>query len=316
MRIFRHLGLLISLLLVSIIFLGSQAAWAQQLAPATITAFEVTTVDGKPVRDAPLMAGATYRVNFTIEVAAGLKEKCVLATSLLRSSGTDRFWTLKGSYAGIEPATWQPGQASFPFNAVEGTAQLVLEGTVPADYVSESLPSGQSLHLSKPLTLVGLSLESGAVVVDRQLEVIDSSIEEYRNSLNAKKLLLADTAADPAYSNLVKALVASAEAEANMGYTDLAMTTLKAIPASGWVEPRGSTFYQWIIIGVLALLAAMSVFMLLRTRGEMSFIKRQTDNQAKNLQILAKKASRIGDSALTAGIEQVRKELQQSAGGD
>ena len=65
-------------------------------------------------------------------------------------------------------------------------------------------------------------IPSGAVVVDRQLEVIDSSIEEYRNALNGKKLLLADTAADPAYSNLVKALVASAEAEANMGYTDLA----------------------------------------------------------------------------------------------
>jgi hypothetical protein len=47
----------------------------------------------------------------------------------------------------------------------------------------------------------------------------------------------------------------------------------------------------------------------------MGFLKSQADSQARNLQVLARKASRTGDSSLTAGIEQVRKELEQNLGG-
>jgi len=315
MCIYWRLRFIISLALVGVVAFGSARADAQQIAPATITAFEVTTLDGKLVKDVPLMAGATYKVSFTIEAAAGLKEKGVLKTSLTRASGSDRFWTLKGNYPGIDSASWQPGQSTLLFDAVEGKAQLELEGSVPADFVSESLPNGQKLHLSKKIVILELSLESGTVVVDRQLEVIDSYIEEYRDALSAKKELLEDIIAEPAYADLVKALVASAEAEANVGYTDLALETLKSIPGSGWVGPRGSTSYQWIIVGILAVVMAVSVLLLVRARTETGFLKRQTDGQAKRLQILAMKASRIGDSALTEGIEQVRKELEQSAGG-
>jgi hypothetical protein len=313
--IYRNVWLFISILLISLVALASQPAEAQELAPATITEFQITTLDNKPVRDTPLMAGATYRVNFIIEAAAGLKEKCILKTDLIRSSSSDRFWTLNGDYPGIDSKSWQPGQQSISFNPVAGQAQLELEGTIPEDYVSETLPDGQVLHLAKEIALVELSLESGTVVADRQLEVIDSSIEEYRNALGAKNLLVTNMTADPAYTNLAKAVVASAEADAKVGYTDLAMETLNAIPDSGWVQPRGSTSYQWIILGALVVVAGVSIFLLMRARGESGFLKRQTDSQAKRLQILAMKASRIGDPALTEGIEQVRKELEQAVGG-
>ncbi len=317
MRIFRVLWLLTSVLLLSLFALGSLPVGAAQLAPATITSFDVTTIDGKSVKDAPLMAGATYKFNFTLEVAAGLKENCILNTSLTRSPGLDRYWTMKGNYPGIDNTSWQPGQKGFSFNAVAGTAQLELIGSIPADYVTEKLANGQTLHMSKKMPVIELSLESGLVVADRQLEVIDSSIEEYRNALNAKKLLLTNMVADPAYSDLIKVLVANSEALGNAGYTDLAMSTLKAIPTSGWVAPQSSpTYYQWIIVGILAILAGICGFMLMKTRNEIGFIKRQADSQAKSLQILAKKASRIGDSTLTAGIEQVRKELEESIGGN
>src|SRR5512139_516331 len=116
----RRILLFASVLLASAVLFGAGRVQAQQLAPATITGVEVTTVDGKAVRDAPLMAGATYRISFTIEVAAGLKEAAVLKTSLDRASGSDRFWTLKGDYPGIDAASWQPGQATLSFDAVPG----------------------------------------------------------------------------------------------------------------------------------------------------------------------------------------------------
>jgi hypothetical protein len=192
---------------------------------------------------------------------------------------------------------------------------MELVGSVPSDYATESLPNGQTLHLTKKIPIVALSLESGTVIADRQLDVIDSSVQEYLSALSARQTLVTDMNADPAYSNLAKALLTSAEAEASAGQTDLAMETLKAIPSSGWIEPRGSTYFQWIIIGILAVLLAGSAFMLIKARGELNFFRRQTDSQAKSLQVLAKKASRVGDPALTAGIEQMRKELEQSIGG-
>jgi hypothetical protein len=315
MYIFWRLRFIISLALVGVVAFGSARADAQQIAPARITEFMVTTLDGKVVGDTPLMAGAAYNITLTIEVAAGLKEEGVIKTSLTRTSGSDRFWSLKGTYPGIDSASWQPGQSALSFDAVEGKVQLELQGSVPSDYVSERLPDGQELHLSKNIAVVELSLASGTVIEDRQLEVIDRSIEEYRNALSNKKELLAETVADPAYIDLVRALIASAEAEANVGYTDLALDTLKAIPASGWVAPSGSASYQWIIVGVLAAVMLASVLLFARARSETSFLKRQTDDQAKHLQILAMRASRIGDSALTQGIEQVRRELEQTGGG-
>lgn len=316
MRKIGHLWLFFSLLIISLVFLGPQPAGAQQLAPASITEFAVTTMDGKPVRDDLLMAGATYKINFTIQAASGIKEKCVLKTDLARANGLDHFWTLKGIYPGIDSTTWQPGQSTLTFIPAEGSAQLVLEGTVPEDFVLETLPDGTSLHLAKNITLLELSLESsGTVIANRQLEVIDSSIEEFRNVLSEKQGLLTTMTADPAYVDLARALVTSAETQAKLGQIDLATETLNALPESGWIKPQGSTFYQWIIAGVLGIIAAAAVFLLLKTRSEMGFLKSQADSQARNLQVLARKASRTGDSSLTAGIEQVRKELEQTLGG-
>jgi len=315
MCIMRRILYFVSFLLVSFSSFGLVSAQDKQLVPATITNVEVTTVDGKSVKDTPLMAGATYKVTFSIEVAAGLKEQAILKTSLTRAPDSDRFWTLKGDYSGIDAMSWQPGQSTLYFDAILGKAQLELEGSVPEDYVAETLSTGEVLHVSKGISILELSLESGTVVSDIQLEVIDGSIEEYRSVLSAKNELLADINADPAYASLVEALVASAEAQASVGYTDFALETLKAIPNSGWVSPRASSSYQWIIVGVLAVIALTLSFLLIKARSETGFIKRQTDGQAKRLQILALKASRIGDSGLTEGIEQVRKELQESAGG-
>lgn len=317
MHTFKYLCLLGSLLLVILIASDFHPAEAQQLAPATISNLKITTLDNRPVDGTSLMAGATYKIDFTMAVAAGLKENCTLTTSLTRASGSDRFWTLNNSYAGIDSSTWQPGEQTITFNAVQGTAQMELEGSVPADYTTQSLSDGQTLHIAKNIPVVTLSLGSGTVVANQQMEVIDSSIENFNSALSAKQGLVTTTKADPAYVSLVKALLTSAQAEAAAGRTDVAMQTLNAIPTSGWIQPpSGSTSYQWIIMGILAVLLAACVFLLIKARNELSFFRRQTDSQARNLQILAKKASRVGDPSLSAGIEQMRKEMEHSIGGN
>jgi hypothetical protein len=315
MYMLRRALFFLSLLLVGGAALLPAYVQAQQLAPATITDIQVTTVDGKAVKDTPLMAGGTYKVSFVIEAAPGLKERAVLKTALVRAPGSDRFWTLKGTYPGIDAATWQPGASTISFDAVAGKAQLQLEGSVPQDYVAGTSPDGQALHAAREIALLELSLQSGPVVGALKLEVIDSTIEEFRSVLSAKKQLVAGMNADQSYINMAQAVVASAEAQAKVGYTDRALDSLKSIPTSGWAAPQASTSYLWIIIGVLGVIAAGLAFLSIRARNETGFVKRQTDGQAKRLQILAIKASRTGDSSLTDGIEQVRKELEQCAGG-
>ncbi len=305
----------ITLLLIGMASFVASDVQAQQLAPATITQYAITTVDGKVVREAPLMVGATYKISFTVEVAAGLKEMCVLKTYLDRAAGSDRFWTLKNDYAGIDADSWQPGNSTLGFDAVSGSAQLELIGSVPENYVTEILSNGQNLHVAKDIAMIELSLASGQVIGDVKLEAIDSSIEDYRSLLSEKKELLAEMNADPAYTRLAEALITSSEAQASVGYLETATETLKAIPNSGWANPQASTSYQWIIIGILAVAAVVCGFFLIKARNEAGFIKRQTDGQAKRLQILALKAKRIGDSSLTESLEQVSKELQQAGGG-
>ncbi|MBI2854179.1 MAG: hypothetical protein HYX87_04570 [Chloroflexi bacterium] len=280
--------------------------------PVRISSFEISTVDGKSVKDAPLMAGAMYKVQLTIEVGPGIKDKGLLKTGLAISG--DRYWTLNGKYSGIDTATWRPGQAELSFEAIEGIVQLQLQGMVPPDFVTADLPNGGQLHTARPISLVRLSLGSGNVLDDRSQEVIDTAIEKYRSTLAAKAAMVDKTTADPRYVDFVTAVMTKAKAEAASGYTEQATEVLQAIPNSDWISPQGSTTLQWILAGVFLLAALFLAFLLMRARADASFVRQQADEQAKKLELLAAKASRTGDTALSNEITRVRQDLEEVGG--
>ncbi len=293
----------------------SQAASAQEVTAAQITAFEVIGPDGKTIGDEPLRAGAVYKVNLTVKVAAGINDRAVLKTNLVRPAGADRFWTLKVPYKGIDTNTWQPGLPELRFQAIEGEVNLELQGAVPADYVSTKLANDDVLHKAKSIALVELSLASGKVLETKGHEAIDNSIDAYRKALGTVNDSLKTAKADTKYVELVRSVTRQAQASGDNGYTERAVAILAAIPpAAGWAMPRGSSLFLWIIFAVLGVLALLFGFLTMRYRGETGLVKSQVDEQAKRLELLAAKANRIGDTQLGNDINKVKSELEGLAG--
>jgi hypothetical protein len=302
---------LVSVLLGSI-FVGHRQAEAQ-VVPVKVTSFQVSSVDGRAVGAQPLMAGATYRVSFTLEVAAGVRDRITLKTDMSRVS--DRYWSLSGNYSGIDVRTWQPGQAELSFNPVEGRAQMELQGSISDVFVQVKSPSGEILHVSKSISLLQVSLPNSRIVENRTQEVIDRSIETYRAVLASKQqTLAANNSTDQRFVRLVQAMIAGAKGEADRGYTESATSLLNAIPDSGWIGPKASTWYQWVIIGILAVIAIVLGMSVFRGRTNLDFAKRRVDEQAKRLEILSSRAKGIGDIRLSEEIGRVKKDLEEISG--
>ena len=301
----------ISLVLSSVLVRAQKAE--AQVVPIKVSSFEVTTLDGRSVGTQPLMAGATYQIAFTLQIAAGIKDKAILKTGLSRTG--DRFWSFSGNYSGIDVNTWQPGQPEISFDTIEGKVQMKVQGSVPQDFVEVTGPNGEQYHISKPISLLRVSLPGGRVLEDKTQEVVDKSIEAYRTLLNEKQKLLAENStADKRYVSLVAAIVAVSETEAQHGYVEGATDLLQAIPQSGWIEPQRSSSYQWIIVGALALISAALLLVYLRSRSELEFARRRADEEAKRLEILASRARGIGDAKLSDEINKVKDNLEGMSG--
>jgi len=299
-------------ILLGSLFLVSGTVNAQEAVPIRIASFQINTLDGKSVMGQTLMAGASYKVVFTLEVAAGIKDRGILTTGLSRLG--DHYWSLKNQYPGIDPSTWQPGQDQINFDTIAGIVQLELQGTVPDDYVVSHTSSGDTLHISKQIPLLMLSLPGGQILGNETVEVIDNSIETYRNVLQDKQNLVDKANADTRYIDLVKAMIATSKSESSSGYTDAATTTLGAIPASGWIVPQSSSFFQWIIVGILAILAVVFLLLLFRSRTEITFIRKRVDDQAKRLEIMVARVRGLGDSKLAGEIDKVKQDLEETSG--
>jgi hypothetical protein len=300
--------LLVGVTLLGIFYGGAKSVSAQPQA-VQISSFQITTLDGTSIDNQNLMAGATYNIKFTLEIAAGINNQIVLTTDLVAYS--DHFWSLDAPYGGINTSTWQPGQSEISFNAVQGTAQFELKGTVPTDYVLTSLPTGETLHVSKPINLIQLSLTGGSTLDNRTQEVVDSSISTYQSTLANTQSLLKNSKADSRYIQLVSAIVTAAQKEGDAGYTERATTMLKSIPSSGWIQSQSSNLFLWIIIGILALLMLIGFFLMYKARSDVNFIKKKADEQAKRLEILASRVRGIGDTALAGEITKVKQDLEE-----
>ena len=301
------------LLLVGAVLLGLFSGGMQSVSAAPqavqISSFHITTLDGKSVDNQTLMAGATYNIKFTLEIASGINNKVVLKTDLIKTG--DHLWSLDAPYQGIDTTTWQPGQSEISFNAIQGTAQFELQGSVPANYVLVALQNGETLHISKPISLVQVSLAGDSTLDDRTQNVIDLSIGTYQSALADTESLLKTSKADSRYIELVNTLVSSAQKEGNAGYTDRATAMLQSVPKSGWIPQQSSNVFLWVIIGILAVLTLAGFFLMYKARGDLNFVKKRTDEQAKRLEIIASRVRGIGDATLAGEITKVKQGLEE-----
>jgi hypothetical protein len=310
MRLTRYLS---SLLLIISVFLGFFFAEIQSVnaepQPVQISSFHVTTLDGKSVDNQTLMAGQAYNIKFTLEIASGINNKVVLKTELLPSG--DHYWSLDSSYKGINADTWQPELSAISFDAIQGTIQLELQGSIPTNYALMTLPTGEDLHISKSISLIRLFLDSDAMLDNKTQQVIDTSIDTYESTFANSQSLLKDSKADSHYLELVKALVLSAQKEGDAGYTDRATAMLQSVSKSGLMAQQSSYVFSWVIIGILAVSTLTGFFIVYKSQRNLSFIKKKTDIQAKRLEFLASRLQGTGDTTIVGEITKVKQYLEK-----
>ena len=302
-----------SLLFAGLVLLGLFSLGLQPVNAAPqavqISSFHVTTLDGKSVDNQTLMAGATYNIKFTMEIASGINNKVVLKTDLIKTG--DHLWSLDAAYQGIDTTTWQPGQSEISFNAIQGTAQFELQGSVPTTYVLVALQNGETLHVIKPISLVQFSLTGDSTLDNKTQKVIDTSIDTYQSTLANTQSLITNSSADSRYVELVKTIVSSAQNEGDAGYTDRATAMLQSVPKSGWIPQQSSNMFLWVIVGILAVLTAAGFFLMYKAQSNLSFVKKRTDEQAKRLEILSSRVRAIGDTTLAGEITKVKQDLEE-----
>ncbi|MDY6911377.1 MAG: hypothetical protein SVM79_03340 [Chloroflexota bacterium] len=334
---------IIPLLIFSLLLMGSlglmvKPAQAQGVT-AQITDLKITTIDGREVSE-PLISGVAYNVRFTIEVGVGILEKGVLTTDMALSG--DRYWTLDGEYPGIDTSTWQPGQETLIFDLEQGTANLILTGLVPEE--TTTIPVGpisdetsgtatqtsgtatqtsvEMLHRAGSIRLMEFSLESGQSLDVRTAEVIDNSIETYRDTLASRQALVAEIESVPEYIALVNGIIAQSQSIAGVGYTDRAIAMLQTIPESGWAAPviepeepeESSSMLFIIVITVLGVIAIIAIILFLRSKADASFVKQRADDEARKLDIMSARISKIGEKSLASDITQIKESLESISG--
>ncbi|MFQ5826226.1 MAG: hypothetical protein ACE5IA_02610 [Dehalococcoidia bacterium] len=285
---------------------------AQTVKPAAISAFSVTTKDGADVTDKTLMAGATYKVDFTLTVAEGLKDRLTMDTGLQKTG--DIYWRLGSEYPGIDTETWQPGQSAIAFEAVAGEARFSLTGVVPSDYAIQQRPNGDVLHKAKSIRLVALSLASGVLVEQREAVVIDQSIDNFLKALRAKGELLQGTGTQPVFAELVRSNLRVAQSQGDSGYIDGAMEILGAVPDRGWPAPQRSEIILFAAAGGIGLLAFIFLLLFFRARAGSGFVRQRVVEQVRKLDLTEAKVIKTGDSVLAREIGEIKTELEKISG--
>ncbi|MEE8470527.1 MAG: hypothetical protein V3S51_04285, partial [Dehalococcoidia bacterium] len=229
---------------VSGMLLGTATTYAQGPSPAVISSYTITDVGGSDVTEGPLMSAATYTVSLEINIGFDLPDTRLSLSTAMDKVG-DVYWSLTNDFPGIDTATWQPGLATIEFDAVSGTAQFTVKGSVPSDFTTELLSNNDYLRFTESISLVELSLApDGALLDDLPVEVVDQDILDYRDMLDEKQSLLQNTAPDLTYAALASDVITFAENLSSKGYVEYASDLLNALPESAEDFPTIEEYEQ------------------------------------------------------------------------
>ena len=291
-------------ILVAILLAASSLVYAIPSAQAQVVPAQISEYKISPKPDNFLISGVDYKVEFTLDIAAGIGGNLVLETDLERS--TDRFWELKTrDYEGVNLQSWKPGQNTISFNAAAGTPTFVLTGYVPADATTNILQHPTSgtitLHWPGTLCMLSFSLESGDVLEKLNADVIDDSILRYNDKIKNWSQALNE---NPDLKKEIEKL-------ADAGYTDQAIAILDTIPRSGWGTSDDSSTILYIVLAVIAVIAVAAIVVTLRSRSTIGFVKQRVVDQADKLDLVESRLHKLGEKSLINDVTQIRDSLRE-----
>ena len=253
-------------------------------------------------------------VTVTINVAtSNPSSSLTLSTSMAHSSTLDYYWQYDVT-AGYNLGSFNPNSPSFSFTQAAGTLTISCHGEAVGQ-VAQTV-DGITLHIPVPLTLISLTDPSGATLDAINLNITDSSINNYNTLLSEKQSQLASlrsSGVDPGYVEVFSNVVSQSQAIADQGLTDYAASMLNGLNVA---NPPASATLQILFIPLIAVFAVIAVilgYMFMRVRSRVSYFQLVVEDQIKDLEGLTLRASKI-DRTMASNLDSVKDRLKRLVG--
>ena len=260
-------------------------------------------ISDEPTILAPVISGEPLKVTFTVNVFTSGSGNLKLATYMQKPSSGPYWELVPGDYD--LGTSFTPNAASMEFAWEKGTFEMICYG--------------QATRVTRAtnVTLVQLSSAGAADILDAiQVTVLTTGADEFQNLYDQKEDKLQDlinSGVAAGYITMYGNMLNQSKALVGKGYVNEAIALLNAIPSSG--EPIGSALEMIMIpaIGITAAAAVIFAFMFLRARGKNSYVQLVIEDQIKDLEGLALRASRV-DRTISSSLQNIKDRLTDLVG--
>jgi hypothetical protein len=268
------------------------------------------------VQNAPVLAGAEYRLSFVINVRQTVDNAVLelnLSESILKKSETV-FWDVETVDLPLTK-DFNPTERIIRFNHTQGIYRLTVVGEI--DRTLTTAGSGVVFHKPVDLTLISLIGPAHSLYDEIKVNVIDNRIDDYRRLLSLKEAELAQyrqTSVDPAYVQLYEKFLNIAKSEAELGLVDNAINLMNNLQVEAPpVETGPSWQEQYFLpaVGGLAALFIISAVLFMRARSKQGFVTMMVEDQIRELEALQSRASRI-DRSLAQRLQEINDRLKEA----
>jgi len=268
------------------------------------------------VQNAPVLAGAEYRLSFLINVRQTVDNAVLelrLSESILKKSETV-FWDVETVDLPLTKDS-APTERIIRFNHTEGMYRLTVVGEI--DRTLTTAGSGVVFHKPVDLTLITLIGPAQTLYDEINVNAIDNRIDDYRRLLSLKEAELAqyrETSVDPAYVQLYEKFLNIAKSEAELGLVDNAINLMNNLQVEAPpVETGPSWQEQYFLpaVGGLAALFIISTVLFMRARSKQGFVTMMVEDQIRELEALQSRASRI-DRSLAQRLQEINDRLKEA----
>lgn len=299
-------------------FLVMSSTSASAAVPRVPHFSDLTIVDlnGVDWTNKTLVAGGEYVVRFTVVVEVAQPEtELVIGTTLIKTKSV--YWNLENQYPGIDTSTWRPGLNTFIFTALEGRANLTLEGRVPDDVTLVPVDEQLTLHREIDLTILTVSLaETGEVLDSKRSTITDGELMAFETEFQGKTSALSNAIVDRRYREFYRDMLSTASRLRAFGDLEKATQLLDSLPGPSQFIPPAETGLTFVFT-TIGLGAAAVILAVLWNRGR-SFVHytyRQVGDKSKELDLILIKLNRM-DKSIADEVTKVKDDLDQLSRGE
>ena len=281
------------------------------------TVLEWDSESDELLQNAPILAGAEYKITFTLNVRQTVDNALLDLTlsSFMELDSEAYYWEVEANFPRYM-AEFNPAQREIKFHHNEGLYTISAVGRLRSD---ATVFTNQAVTLHKPIDAILVELDGpvGTDYDEIEINIIDSVIDDYRFLLRQKQAELQEyvaTDVDPAYIQLFENFLELAEDEAEQGLVESASDLLNNLEVEAPPVQTGPSWmeqYFLPVVGGLLLVSIVGVFLFIRTNSRLGFVKMVVEDQIREMEAIQSRATRI-DRTLAQRLDEINDRLKET----